>query len=149
MIIVAALLLPWLWHVLQIPGVCDENYLSRLNPNNIYNGLQRLSLILKAIASHAIDITHWHLLWLLFPFLTIWSLLNIRSASPRFQLFFVTIVFYVAGIMLIYIISPWRDIAAHINATFDRVMLPILPVLIMLLLEALDLRTSKRIFDKK
>jgi len=144
-IILLAILSPWFWHVLQIPPVSDENYISRLSFPIIINGTQRLGTILFCMGTHAADITKWHLLWLLCPLLFIWGLLNGRFSSQRFQLFSVIIFSYLAGITLIYILSPWRNIAAHIQATFDRVMLPLLPMLIMFLLEIIknDASASK------
>ncbi len=134
-IILLALSAIWFWHISWIPPVSDENYFSRLSFPYIFKGLQRLGAISRHIIAHASDLKKWHLLWISFPLLPILAFFKRRFSSPRFLLLFLISLSYLAGILFIYIISPWRDIHLHINVTFDRIMLPMLPVLIMLLLE--------------
>lgn len=127
----------WFWHLLHIPPVSDENYAGRLGLASLRQGSGRLGAILRAAAAQALNLRQWHLLWLLplvLPALA-WGRGVLRS--ERFLLPLLVLLFYVAGIGVVYLLSPWRDIAMHVAVTFERVMLPLPPLLLLLLQQAL------------
>jgi hypothetical protein len=94
------------------------------------------------------DLRQWHLLWLA-PCAAGLHVIRRRAAVDR-RLLFLCIVAgcYVSGLLLIYIISPWRDIALHIAVSFDRVALPLIPLFTMMItLAALDVRSDPHTFS--
>lgn len=123
----------WFAHLGFIPPVSDENYLARLSPEFFFGGVSRLPLIAETVLARMIDLRQWHLLWLT-PFLIVAAV--VRNKGIMNQRFLLLVLFassYLLGIMTIYILSPWRDIAMHINVTGDRVLLPLVPIFILLL----------------
>jgi hypothetical protein len=75
----------------------------------------------------------WHLFWVVVPLLVLWSLICWRTLSTEEQFIALVWTGYFCGILLIYMISPWQDISLHIDASFDRVMLPLFPCGLLLL----------------
>lgn len=127
------LYLPWFLQQRMIPAVADENYLSRLNFSGLQSGLERLPLILRTIGAEMVDWEYWHLFWLIMPLLVLGSLIRWRQIDPARQAVSLVWVGYFCGLLLIYILSPWQDISLHINSSFDRVILPLVPCSLLLL----------------
>lgn len=123
----------WFAHLLMIPAVSDEQYLSRLTPTVVMNGLERFPVIMTTIMSTITDLRSWHLIWLT-PVAVLVCLIFRRAAVDR-RLIFLLVVSgcYCSGGLLIYIVSPWRDIAMHIDVTLNRVALPLLPLFMIML----------------
>jgi len=124
----------WWGHLHYIPAVSDENYLGRLRPEHLPQALHRVPLLLREIGAHACDVGTWHLTWaaLLLLCLSRWRR-GVR-ADPQSLLLALVCLLYGGGIAVIYLLSPWRDLAQHIGITFDRIFLPLLPLVILLLL---------------
>jgi len=127
----------WFWHLQHIPPVSDENYAARLSLAHLRDGSGRIGEILRGVAAQAGNLRQWHLVWFLPGLLPLLAWRRGRLRSDRFLLLFALCLFYAAGIGLVYLLSPWRDIAMHVAVTFDRVMLPLLPVLLLLLQQVL------------
>jgi len=123
----------WFAHLLMIPAVSDEQYLSRLTPSVVMSGLERFPSIMTTIMERITDLQSWHLIWLT-PVAVV-GCLFFRRADVDCRLIFLLVVTgcYCSGVLLVYIISPWRDIAMHINITLDRVALPLLPLFMIVL----------------
>jgi len=120
----------WLRHLTAIPAVSDENYLPRLMSGTAIHGLSRLDAIAREILSKALEAGQWHLLWVTLPALAV--LIGKRGVGRKEEFLPLLLLLYWAGMVAVYVLSPWRDIGLHIDVTFDRVMLPMLPVVLML-----------------
>jgi uncharacterized membrane protein YfhO len=118
---------------MEIPAVSDEQYLSRLTPAVIMDGLHRFNIIANTILVRMSDLRQWHLVWLTPVAACI--MLCLRRSSVDRRLLFLSIIAccYTIGLLTVYVISPWRDIAQHINVTFDRITLPLLPLFILMI----------------
>ncbi len=125
----------WLMHLRQIPPVSDENYLARLDLINLKQGFNRVNAILAGLAREAFDLQQWHLIWILVPLLLLLAWRKGRLPAPGFFLPACIGVGYFAGLLMIYMISPWRDISLQIGVTFHRVMLPLAPLVLIAFLE--------------
>jgi len=133
----------WFWHLSKIPPVSDENYLQRLHPDSLRQGVGRLGVILKTAVAEATDLHRWHLTWMLpfvLPFLAGWR----RLRRPCFVLPCLLGLGYPLGVLFVYLVSPWRDISMHVGVTFDRVMLPMLPVLLLLVGKVLAAKSEAK-----
>lgn len=131
--VVLLLGLPWFLQRKAIPAVSDENYLQRLNVATVLDGVTRLPLIVRSAALQMADWELWQLFWLVVPPLVLLTLLMWRRVMPAPRLVALAWLGYFLGIMAVYLISPWADIALHIENSFDRVMLPLLPCGVLLL----------------
>jgi hypothetical protein len=126
------LLLPWMAQVRRIPDVSDEMYFSRLAPERLAVGLSRMGEIVGALGQHLLDLRHWHVLFVAAAAAAV--LLGRRGRlEPAPRLITVFTVLYLAAITLVYVLSPWRRISEHIDVSADRVLLPLLPALVLLL----------------
>jgi hypothetical protein len=123
----------WWWHLRFIPPVSDENYPARLRPEYLVDGLQRLPLLFRELGAHALDVGSWHLTWAAFPLLCGWAWRRGLRSDPKALLLALICLLYWGGVVVIYLLSPWRDLAQHVGITFDRVFLPLLPLAILLL----------------
>lgn len=132
----------WFRHLSFIPSVSDENYLHRLHFSGMTEGIQRADEILRGVMACAGDMQQWHLVWIAVPVL-FFTVFKIRLHSERFRLLFFLLFSYLAGILIIYLISPWQSIQLHIQVTFHRIMLPMLPVIILLFQEMVSGKPSK------
>ena len=121
------LYLPWVFHQRLIPAVSDENYLQQFNLAALYNGVERLPLIVKSLIAQMTDWSLWHLFWLIVPIVVGWSLILWRKVATEERFVALVWVGYLCGILLIYMVSPWQDINLHIDASFNRVILPLFP----------------------
>lgn len=123
----------WFMHLAQIPAVSDENYFMRFTLATLREGILRLPLIFSSILERVVDLKQWHLFWIA-PLLAGVRNLAIRPRfDQRFWFVCLVMVLYIAGIVLIYVVSPWRDITLHVAVSFDRVMLPLLPLVLIVL----------------
>jgi hypothetical protein len=123
----------WFAHLVRIPPVSDEHYLDRLTLDVLLRGMGRMPLIAEAVLARVTDPTAWHLLWLT-PFFAATTLFRRKSdADGRLRMASILAISYIAGLLTIYIVSPWRDIGLHLAVTFDRVALPLLPVFILMI----------------
>lgn len=124
----------WFTHLGLIPSVSDENYFARLlTPDLFISGLGRWPLLAETVMARMIDLRQWHFLWLT-PLLVVVAITrNKARIDQRLLLLILVASSYFLGIVMIYILSPWRDISMHINLTYDRVLLPLVPVFILLL----------------
>jgi len=129
---VGLLCLPWLLQRAAIPAVSDENYLQRLTASALGQGVERLPDILIAVTRHFLDWRLWHVFWLLSPCLAGSVLLRWYRTRPAMRLAALIWFAYFAGVLFIYLISPWRDIVLQIDVSFDRVMLPLFPAGLLL-----------------
>lgn len=125
-LVAVGLSLPWLFQMSRIPAVSDEGYLARLDLSSLRVGVERSGVIATAVLDRMRDFGRWHLVW---PLLPVWGLLvlwrpALRDRANMIALSIVTL--YAAGILVVYLISPWRDIGAQIGTTFDRITLPVL-----------------------
>lgn len=123
----------WLVQMRLIPAVSDENYWQRLNFETLAAGFSRSDTLVAAVGQRMVAWPLWHLTWLLpaVILLCLWQRRGRLRESGRVAAIVATL--YPAGILLVYLLSPWRDLAMHVNVTFDRVMLPVLPLLLLLL----------------
>lgn len=133
LVVVLLLILPWLLQLSAIPAVSDENYLQRLNFTAFAAGAARLPLILRSFAGQMADWALWQLFWLIAPLLVLLSLALWRKITPLVRLAAFVWIGYFSGILVVYVLSPWADIALHVNSSFSRVMLPLLPCSMLLL----------------
>lgn len=122
----------WFVHLGFIPPVSDENYLARLSPEFFFPGVSRLPLVAATVLARIMDLRQWHLLWLT-PLLVVAAVVRDKGINQRCLFLVLLASSYLLGVMTIYILSPWRDIAMHINVTCDRVLLPLVPIFILLL----------------
>jgi hypothetical protein len=123
----------WFVHLVNIPPVSDEQYSARFTFEAFLQGFRRLPLILEATAARVTDVSRWHLLWLT-PLFVVADLFRDKFVADRRLLLASTLaILYLAGLMTAYVISPWRDIALHVDVTFDRVALPLLPLFILMI----------------
>jgi len=129
--------LAWLTQLWQIPAVADENYVQRLTPSVLLGGGERLPQIVTAVLAKAGTVQQWHLLWLALLLLP-WSLRPGGPGRQPLRLCSWACLFYLGGLFLIYILSPWRDIGMQIDVTFDRVALPLLPLFIIVIAGSLN-----------
>lgn len=123
----------WWWHLRFIPPVSDENYMARLRPEYLLDGLHRLPLLLREMAGHALDVGTWHFTWAGLPLLLGWAWRRGLRSDPKALLLALVCLLYLGGIVVIYLLSPWRDLVLHIGITFDRIFLPLLPLVLLLL----------------
>lgn len=123
---------PWFGHLLKIPPVSDEQYSTRFTFEAILQGFHRLPQILQAVSARVTDASQWHLLWLAPPCIFANLCRNKFVTDIRLLLPGTLATLYFAGMMTIYGVSPWRDIALHIEVTFDRVALPLLPLFLLM-----------------
>lgn len=124
----------WLIHMRTIPAVSDENYWQRLNWDNVLAGLSRSEELFLAIAREIFDLSSWHLIWFL-PVLIVFNhIRQVRQvATSLFPLTVTATTFFLLGVLCVYLISPWRDLTMHVAVTFDRVMLPVVPLMLIML----------------
>jgi hypothetical protein len=127
----------WLIHVSFIPPVSDENYFARLSVDNLLDGSRRLGDIVNSLIERSVSLRQWHIIWLSVPLLFLYASVRGMWRTPRFTFLAGLLVLYCTSLIVIYILSPWRDIAMQIGVTFDRVALPMLPVLLLLMYECI------------
>ena len=111
-----------------IPPVSDEHYLSRLSLAVLARGVDRLPAIGGAILSRVADLPRWHLLWLIPPFAVVRLFRKPFRADPMLRLPLLLAGAYLAGLLAIYMVSPWHDIGLQVRVSFDRAALPLLPL---------------------
>ncbi len=128
----AGLMALWWWRVRSIPPVSDEDYLQRLRPEFLAEGLGRLPQLLRVVGAQAFDLRVWHLTWIVFPLACLWSWRRGLLAEPKTGLLAAVCLSYWLGVIGIYLLSPWIDLAEHIDVTFTRVFVPLLPLVILL-----------------
>jgi 4-amino-4-deoxy-L-arabinose transferase-like glycosyltransferase len=123
----------WFVHLLKIPPVSDEQYLNRFTWDIFTRGMGRLPEIALAVMARVTDLSNWHLLWLtpLVPALALYR--GHRVDDRRLRMASILAISYIAGLLTIFMVSPWRDIGLQITVTFDRVALPLLPVFIVMI----------------
>lgn len=135
----------WFAHLGFIPSVSDENYLARLMTADLFiSGFGRLPLLAETVMARMTDLRQWHLLWLTPLLVVIAVMRNKVPINQRLMLLILVASTYFLGIMMVYILSPWRDISMHINLTYDRVLLPLVPIFILLLAFVSDTATRER-----
>lgn len=119
----------WLAWKAGIPRT-DENYFGRLRPGIILENLARLGTIIPMIAKSLVRVDRWGGLWILLPLLAV---LGWRAFSERRTLWLWTI--FLAHLMLYtlaYIITPWDNLKALIDASLERLLLHIAPTAMLL-----------------
>ncbi len=123
----------WFARLVEIPSVSDERYLDRLGYDVFTSGIARLPQIARAVLARVTDLSRWHLLWLT-PLAAAVTLFRGKCAPDRrLEMVAILASLYFAGLLTIYVISPWRDIVLHVEATFDRAALPLLPLFILMI----------------
>ncbi len=127
------LTLPWFFHRAAIPAVSDENYLGQMfSSAGLERAVSRLFEVPPLLAGILFDINSWHLFWVVVLPLAVWSLWPHRH-GPRLQRLTASVVCgYLAGIAVVYLFSPWREIAMQIDVSCQRILLPLLPLGLLL-----------------
>ena len=143
--LVLLLTLPWFAQMQAIPAVSDENYLQRLSIEVFTVDMARLPLTLRNFMMQMADWELWHVFWLVVPPLVLLTLFLWHRVTSALRLVALVWLGYFLGVMAVYVISPWTDIALHIDNSFDRVMLPLLPCGLLLLGLLADRRSFRNL----
>lgn len=125
--------LPWFAHRAAIPAVSDENYLGQIMSGVGWErATARVLEVPRLLAGKLLDVSAWHLFWLVALPLAAWSLWPRRNGDRWRQLLAMVMCGYLASVGIIYLFSPWREIALQIEVSCQRVLLPLLPVGLLL-----------------
>src|SRR5262249_52887644 len=135
-LVFASALALWMLHSATMPKVVEEQYLSRLG--QIQQLLPRLPAVLKQVAGLLAGGPRWDLLWWAALGAAAWLFIRREERSPEALFLVLVELGYLGGLIATYILSPWRNLEFQINHSFDRVVLPMLPPLLVLVSRALS-----------
>ena len=128
-LVVAAVLFPWLSVRSGLPRFLDEDYLRHLNYEEVSAGLHRLPEIIRILGAELLNIRNWGIIWILIAA----SLLGAGKTWKKERFFILSLIaLQMASYLAIFVITP-GNLAGQMKVSLSRLLLHVLPLGAMLL----------------